>query len=158
MPATMIANATASARGSIEREQAGHGDDCHSLRLAHGAAEILGESASATEDSDVGGEDGQEAGEPAEFVGKRRPRERVPGGDEDEGIGDAIGEVVEDFARRGAEATFDGDHAIEEVAEEAELDEGGGGEIKAAEEAERSEGSEGDAGERDVIGADAGAG
>ena len=53
---------------------------------------------------------------------RERIRSRVSGGDEDQRIGDAVGQVVVDLARFRAELPFDRDHAVEQIADQPQLD------------------------------------
>ena len=108
--------------GRGEADQAAGGDGGHAVLLGHRADEALRLAERAADLADVGAGDGGERGPEAEGGPACGDAE----GGEDDGVLEAVGDLVPEGAGRGAAAALDGDEAVEEIGEQAELDEGRG--------------------------------
>lgn len=158
--------------GFEDGEEGAEGEDGHAVLFGHGADEALFAGEGALQYSQVGRAEGEDGATPAEGEDVEKlddaglDRGAVTGADEDQDIGEAVGHFIEDGAGDGGFATFDGDHAVEQVAEQPALNAGGGGEPREGTAAAREvrgdeveghrQGGEDDAEDGDGIGSDAG--
>lgn len=88
------------------------------MRLGARAAEVLRLSERCAKGADICREQGESGAEPAELGASGG----VAGADEQSGVFEAVGELVEEVAGFGFEAAFNGDQTVKHVAEETELD------------------------------------
>ena len=86
--------------------------------LAIGPRKSCGRAERAAEHADVGGQGGGERAEPAE----RRPANGVAQSDDQQRIGDAVGELVVERPDRRFLAALDRHHAVQEIADQPGLD------------------------------------
>jgi len=85
----------------------------HAALLGHDAAEVLGKADRSSEDPDIGGECGEQRSKPA----KPGKTAGITGGDEQQTVGDPVGEFVIDRPAPGFLAALNCDHAVEQVAD-----------------------------------------
>ncbi len=94
------------------------------MRLGHGTGEISGKSKSTAQFAEIGGQHGQDRTGPAQFAGVGHPGHLggIAGGNEEQQVGDPVGQLVPDRPIGAAAAVLDGHHPVEQVAHQAQLD------------------------------------
>ena len=128
------------------------------MLLGHGATEALHQPQRATQHPHVGGAGGRQCSQPAQ----PGHAHGIPQGHEQHRIGHAVRHFVVERAGGRLATAFDGDHAIDEIAQQAQLDAHGTGNGPptdgADQQADSPQRRKHDAGHRDAVGRDAGLG